>query len=78
MLTESLIGIQKLSRIEILEEQIAHLQKVSDELSDVVSGQVAEIERLTRRVQMLMQREAERELDEGGGAQITDQQPPHW
>ncbi|MEL6801713.1 MAG: SlyX family protein [Pseudomonadota bacterium] len=61
-----------------LEEQIAHLTRTVDELSDIVAGQSAEIDRLTHRVRMLMEREAERELDAGGTAPMADQKPPHW
>jgi SlyX protein len=48
-----------------LEEQIAHLTKTVDEMSAVVARQQTEIDRLTHRVQMLMEREAGRE-------------PPHY
>ena len=61
-----------------LEETVAHLSRMFDELSDVVARQEAEIERLARRVAMLMQREAEREADQSGTATLTDQKPPHW
>ena len=61
-----------------LEETVAHLSRVIDELSDVVARQEVEIERLTRRVAMLMQREAEREADQGSTATLSDQKPPHW
>jgi SlyX protein len=61
-----------------LEERIAHLQRVTDDLSEVVARQDAEIARLTRRVEMLMMREAEREVDAGGTVPLADQKPPHW
>lgn len=61
-----------------LEERIAHLERVAEDLSEVVARQDAEIARLTRRVEMLMQREAEREIDAGGTAPLADQKPPHW
>ena len=63
---------------QALEEKLAHLQKTTDELSEVVARQDAELARLTRRVEMLMAREAERELDAGGTAVMTDERPPHW
>lgn len=63
---------------QTLEEKLAHLEKVTDELSEVVARQDAEITRLTRRVEMLMAREAEREVDAGGTAVMTDERPPHW
>lgn len=60
-----------------LEETCAELQKVVDDLSDVIARQSAEIDTLTRRVQMLMEAEARREAD--GGTEIAaDVPPPHW
>ena len=61
-----------------LHETIAHLTRTVEELSDVVAGQAREIDVLTRRVAMLMQREAEREADIGGALPLADQKPPHW
>jgi SlyX protein len=60
-----------------LEERIAHLTRTVDDLSDVVARQASEIDRLTRRVTMLMEREAEREAD-GGSLAPGDERPPHW
>lgn len=61
-----------------LEEKIAHLTRTVDELSDVVAAQQTDIDILTRRVQMLMRREAERESDGGGGVVLGDERPPHY
>lgn len=61
-----------------LEERIAHLMRTVDDLSDVVARQDKEIALLTRRVAMLMEREAERELAEGGSVPLGDEKPPHW
>ncbi len=62
-----------------LEEQMAHLTKAVDEMSEVVARQDAEIAVLTRRVEMLMSREAEREIDGSSGSiPLADQKPPHW
>jgi len=61
-----------------LEEMLAHLARQIDELSEVVARQDGEIARLTRRVEMLMTREAERQLDAGGSVPLADQKPPHW
>jgi SlyX protein len=63
--------------VTALEERIAHLLRAVDELSDIVAQQAVEIERLSRRVGLLMEREAEREA-EGGGIPLADQRPPHW
>lgn len=61
-----------------LEEQIAHLTRSVEEMSDVIARQQKEIDVLTRRVAMLMQREAERQQDGGGGVVIGDERPPHY
>jgi SlyX protein len=61
-----------------LEEQIAHLTRTLDDLSDVVARQENEIAALTRRVTMLMQREGEREASGTGGVAIADEKPPHY
>lgn len=64
-------------RITALEEQIAHLERAAEDLSEVVRRQEAEIARLSRRVTLLMEREAEREA-ETGTLPIADVKPPHW
>ena len=61
-----------------LEEKIAHLTKTVDELSDVVAGQQNEISRLTKRVRMLVEREASREQSGGGAHVFGDERPPHY
>ena len=66
-----------MDRIEALEERIAHLMRALDDLSEVVARQDREIVTLTRRGQMLMEREAERELT-GGSAPEANVRPPHW
>jgi len=65
-------------RVTALEEQVAHLTRIVDELSEVLARQDGEIDRLTRRVQMLMTREAEREADSADTVPLADQRPPHW
>ena len=64
--------------MEKLEEQIAHLTRVVDDLSEVVARQEAEIVTLNRRVHMLMQREGEREAEASGGVVLGDERPPHY
>lgn len=61
-----------------LEEQLAHLIRTVDELSDIVARQEDEIGRLTYRVKMLMEREASREMDTGSSIPLADQRPPHY
>ncbi|PZR01109.1 MAG: SlyX protein [Cereibacter sphaeroides] len=60
-----------------LEERIAHLTRTVEDLSEIVARQTTEIDRLNRRVGLLMEREAEREAD-GGTIPLADQRPPHW
>ena len=57
---------------------LAHLTRQVEDLSDVIARQDREIAVLTRRGGMLMNREAERELDQGGSVPLADQKPPHW
>lgn len=64
-------------RQQALEERVAHLMRAVDDLSEVVARQAAEVDRLTRRVALLMQREAEREAD-GLAPPDPGQRPPHW
>ncbi|MEM9350988.1 MAG: SlyX family protein [Pseudomonadota bacterium] len=59
-----------------IEEKLAHLERVTDELSEVIARQDAEIARLTKQVQMLMEREAGRDAD--GGVILGDERPPHY
>ena len=47
-----------MDRIESLEERIAHLTRMVEDLSDVVARQSGEIDRLTRLTGLLAQREA--------------------
>lgn len=65
-------------RLKRAEEQIAHLTRTQDELSEVVARQAREIEALTRRLALLLEREAQREADVGGSIPLADQKPPHW
>ena len=62
--------------MEQLEERIAHLIRAVEDLSDVVTAQGREVDRLTRMVAMLAQREAERE--DAGEAPAAHAPPPHW
>ena len=61
-----------------LEEQIAHLSKTLEELSDVVAAQDKDITFLRAQLLRLTERDAERELDAGGSAVFVDQKPPHY
>lgn len=61
-----------------LEEQIAYLTRTVDELNEIVISQQSDIDLLKRRVQMLMEREAQREAEGSGGAIFGDERPPHY
>ncbi|WP_413868823.1 SlyX family protein [Albidovulum sp.] len=65
-------------RLERAEEELAHLRRAVDDLSDVVARQTREIEALTRRVAILVERAAEAEAAAGGTVPLADQKPPHW
>jgi SlyX protein len=64
--------------MERLEEQMAHLTRTVEDLSDIVARQEQEIATLTRRVYMLMQREGERDAQSTGGIVVGDERPPHY
>jgi SlyX protein len=59
-----------------IEERLAHLERVADDLSDVVARQDRVIERLLRQVAALVEREAEREDESRRAAPVAP--PPHW
>ncbi|RBW58860.1 SlyX family protein [Ruegeria sp. A3M17] len=61
-----------------LEEQIAHLARTVEDLNSVVTRQQDEIDRLTRRVELLMRREGERAQEGSGGIVLGDERPPHY
>ena len=64
--------------MEHLEEKISHLTRTVEELSDVIARQDRELAVLTRRVDLLLEREATRESDGGGGVVLGDERPPHY
>jgi SlyX protein len=66
-----------MERLDAMEERMAHLIRAVDDLSDVVAAQAREIDRLVRRVEMLMAREADREAA-GLGSAEANVPPPHW
>jgi SlyX protein len=66
-----------MERLVSLEERVAHLIRTVEDLSDVVAAKAREIDTLTRRVQMLMEREAEHEAM-GMGSAEANVPPPHW
>ena len=64
-------------RITELEEALAYLTRVTDDLSEVIARQDQDISRLTRRLDMLMRAEAERQSQSDGSIAVADQPPPH-
>ena len=66
-----------MDRTALLEERVAHLTRMVEDMSDVVARQDKEIDRLTRLVKLLVEREAEHEAM-GGDAPAANQRPPHW
>ncbi|SCX99850.1 SlyX family protein [Paracoccus tibetensis] len=65
-------------RLTALEETLAHQARMIDDLSEIVARQGAELDRLARRLGMLMEAEAQRQLDTGGTIPLADQRPPHY
>ena len=63
---------------EKIEERLAHLERLADDLNEVVGRQALELDTLTRRVHILMEREAMREADGTGGIVVGDERPPHY
>ncbi|MCV6593517.1 MAG: SlyX family protein [Silicimonas sp.] len=61
-----------------IEERLAHLERLTDELNTVVADQAGRIDVLEARVRMLMEREAAREAEGGGGVVFGDETPPHY
>jgi SlyX protein len=62
-------------RMDAIEERVAHLTRTVEDLSDIIARQADEIDRLTRRMAMLVDRMS---APDEGGAVFTDQRPPHW
>ena len=64
--------------IQVLEEQIAHLARTVEALSDVMAKQDSELRRLNLIVDHLAQRTAARQSDHGGAVILGDERPPHY
>lgn len=65
-----------MDRVEVLEEKVAHLIRAVEDLSDVLARREKELDRLSRLVGLLVEREAEREA--AGEAPEANVRPPHW
>lgn len=66
------------TRIRQLEETLAHLTRMTEDLHEVIARQDTEIATLTRRVEMLMRFAAEQQAGADGTIPLADQRPPHW
>ena len=62
-------------RLAETETKISYLMKDIDDLSEIVTKQGRELEKLTKHVSFLMQKENER--DDLSGIVLGDK-PPHW
>ena len=61
-----------------LEERIAHLERVIDDLSDVVARQDRQLAEMTGHVATLIERQAARDAEATGGVVLGDEKPPHY
>jgi len=59
------------------EERLSHLQRMVDDLSEVVARQDTDIERLKKHLSFLIERERDRDAASGSVA-IGDERPPHY
>lgn len=64
-------------RITELEIQLAHQAHSLDELSGEVHRQNAEIDRISRHLNLLLERASEEEAG-SGPAPAANERPPHW
>ena len=64
-------------RLHQLEEALAHLTRLTDELSEVIARQDRDLARVTRRLDQLLA-EAERQADAAGSVALAAQRPPHY
>ena len=69
---------QQGDRLRQLEETVAHLTRVTEDLSEVIARQDRDLARVTRRLDQLLLAEAERQADAAGSVAIAEQRPPHY
>lgn len=63
-------------RITELEIKLTELERVAQDLSDIVKSQADQLIRAEKRIAMLMDRAAAEETQ--GSVAFTDQPPPHY
>jgi len=68
----------KNNKTKTIEEYVAHLQLIVDDLNAVVTEQNKEISNLKQKVEFLLSREAEREYTDQNSLIMSDSKPPHW
>ncbi len=67
-----------MKNIKVLEEKYARLELMLEELDTVIIRQDKEISVLRKKIELLMVREAEQELDDNNSILVADVKPPHW
>ena len=67
-----------MKNIKVLEEKYARLELMLEELDTVIIRQDKEISVLRKKIELLMMRAAERELDDNNSILVADVKPPHW
>jgi SlyX protein len=65
------------TRLDTIEEKLAHLERAVHELNDVVTRQQKELDRALERNQRLMEKLAALESDYGTNA-TAHEKPPHY
>ena len=68
----------KNNKTKTIEEYVAHLQLMVDDLNAVVTEQNKQISNLKQKVEFLLSREAEREYTDQNSLIMSDSKPPHW
>ena len=63
---------------KLLEENYARLELMLEELNTVIIRQDKEISILSQKIELLMVREAQRELEDTSSILLADVKPPHW
>ena len=63
---------------KLLEENYARLELMLEELNTVITRQDKEISILSRKIELLTAREAQRELENTNSILLADVKPPHW